>query len=91
MKQVFYLLPPSFISVPLTDPLLQTSEQVHQSSSLPLIGTGRCAKVCRPHSLQAELFSLFPADRATLGYREGSTDPLSFRKLHHLGKERTVT
>ena len=28
---------------------------------------GRCAKVCRPHSLQAELFSLFPADRSTLG------------------------
>lgn len=91
VKQVFHLLPPSCISMPLTESLLRHSEQVRQSSSLPLIGPGRHAKVCRPHSLQAELWSLFPAGRATFGYREGSTDPLSFRKPHHLGKERTVT
>ena len=48
MKRVFYLLPPSFISMPLTDPLLQTSEQVHQSSSLPLIGLGDVPRSADP-------------------------------------------
>lgn len=48
MKQVFYLLPPSFISMPLTDPLLQTSSKSTSLLPFPDRPWEMYPKVCKP-------------------------------------------